>query len=323
MSHCHWSVSGETAQQLGRFEPVELALFVHPPRRTGTHRQRAFGRGGGAQPKPGPAQDHGSRPLIDVYQGLGVVTHPMTNDPPRHGLRWSTMSLVPGPLDSPHPSVEARVEFGAQSRQGRRRSTNRDHYLIVRLDRGQETLLTSLPDADAPERFAEHGYGMVLADGAGGDGEAASRLAVTTLSHLVVTFGRWNLRISEEIADEVVDRAERFYRSIDLTLSRTGRQNPLGLRTTLTAVYTTGSELFFAHVGDSRAYLFRDGQLMQLTHDHPVAGGSLGGKVSDDPQEIDLPLSDTIGRPARAARESTSSALVSWTATSSSCARTG
>jgi len=40
--------------------------------------------------------------------------------------------------------------------------------------------------------------------------------------------------------------------------------------TTLTAVYVDGSELAVAHVGDSRAYVLRDGELIRLTHDHSL-----------------------------------------------------
>ncbi len=43
-----------------------------------------------------------------------------------------------------------------------------------------------------------------------------------------------------------------------------------GMGTTLTAVYLDDSNLAVAHVGDSRAYIFRDGELVRLTHDHSL-----------------------------------------------------
>ena len=64
----------------------------------------------------------------------------------------------------------------------------------------QDTLLTSLPSHVIPQRFDEFGYGMLVANGMGVNGEAASRIAVTTLVHLVVYFGKWHLRIEEPIA---------------------------------------------------------------------------------------------------------------------------
>jgi serine/threonine protein phosphatase PrpC len=125
---------------------------------------------------------------------------------------------LPGPWDSPPPAEEVAVEFGAWSRRGPSRAVNDDHYLVLRLGRHQETLMTSLPAADVPQRFDEYGYGMVIADGMGAAGEPASRLAITTLVRLAIEFGRWHLRVTEPIAHEVVDRAERFYRSVDSTL---------------------------------------------------------------------------------------------------------
>ena len=183
---------------------------------------------------------------------------------------WFATSPLHRPDDSPPPSVSVDVDFGARSRRGPFRSTNDDHYLIVRLGRYQETLLTSLPPADVPRHFDERAYGMVIADGSGVAGEAASRLAITTLAHLLIYFGRWHVRVDEPIADEVMDRAQRFYRGVDSTLLRSGNESGQSLRTTLTAVFTAGSELFFVHVGHSRAYVFRDDELMQLTHDHTV-----------------------------------------------------
>src|SRR5207248_4501654 len=43
-----------------------------------------------------------------------------------------------------------------------------------------------------------------------------------------------------------------------------------GMGTTLTAAYLDDSDLAIAHVGDSRAYLFRDGELTRLTQDHSL-----------------------------------------------------
>jgi protein phosphatase len=202
---------------------------------------------------------------------------------------------VRGYLDSPPPAVNVHVEFGARSVRGPRRSVNQDHYVIMRLGRYQDTLLTSLPET--PTRFDEVAYGMVIADGVGLTGEIASRLAINTLSHLVVHFGKWNVRIDEPTAQEVMDRAERFYKDVNLTLAKAGKSSPLGLQSTMTAVFTAGADLIFAHVGHSRAYLFRDGKLMQLTHDHPLGGGSgVAPLTLTGARDLDDALTETIGR---------------------------
>jgi protein phosphatase len=194
----------------------------------------------------------------------------MTDDESIHASRWFTMSL-PGPGDSPPPSASVHVEFGARSRRSPLRTANGDHYLIVRLGRDQETLMTSLPQGQTPSHFEEFAYGMVLADGIGLSGETASRLAISTLMYMVVNFGKWNLRVDDTIAEEVMERARRFYRGIDSTLVQAGHyHSSRELPTTLTAVFFAGSELIFAHVGHSRAYLFRDNALMRLTQDHKL-----------------------------------------------------
>ena len=165
----------------------------------------------------------------------------------------------------------SRAQFGAVSHIGKVRTNNEDHYLIIRLGRDQETLMTNLPDGSVPDHFQESGYGMMVADGMGGraSGEVASRIALTTLMHLILHYGRWNIRINEEIAEEVVTRAERFYQEVNEKVIQEASANEKlsGMGTTLTAAYVAGKHLFVVHVGDSRAYLMRQGKLVQLTHD--------------------------------------------------------
>ena len=109
------------------------------------------------------------------------------------------------------------------------RPNNEDHYLITRLERGQETLLTNLPEGDVPRCFKEWGYAMVVADGMGGAarGDVASSLAISTLVHLALHFGKWNLRINERVAQEVIERVERFYQSVGVVVAEEAHANPL------------------------------------------------------------------------------------------------
>ena len=164
-------------------------------------------------------------------------------------------------------SSSVRVEIGALSHRGTRRHVNDDHYLVIRLGRHQETLATSLSEAEVPPRFEEYGYAMLVADGLGegGSGSVASRVALSTIAHLALHHGKWNLRIDPRTAWEIIERAEWFYDRADAAVSTKRRTSPLmtGMSTALTVAYSVGDDLFVAHVGHSRAYLFRDGALIR------------------------------------------------------------
>ena len=170
-------------------------------------------------------------------------------------------------------SASVRVEIGASSR-APSHALNTDHYLAVRLSRQQETLATSLSTSDLPSHFEEYGYAMLVADGLGerGAGSVASRVALSTIAHLALQYGRWNLRIDAVTAFEIVKRVEWFYTKADAAVSEERRASDAtaGIATALTAAFSAGDDLFVAHVGHSRAYLFRDGALTRLTRDDTV-----------------------------------------------------
>jgi protein phosphatase len=165
-----------------------------------------------------------------------------------------------------------QVDAAGLSHPGKVRSANQDHYLVARVGRSLETLKTNLPEGEVPNRFDETGYVMMVADGMGGAaaGEVASRLAVSTLINIVLDVPDWIMKLDDDRAEEVMQRAAGYYRQVDSALAERAEAEPQlsGMGTTMTLAYSLGRDLFVAHVGDSRAYLLRGGTLQQLTHDH-------------------------------------------------------
>jgi len=206
----------------------------------------------------------------------------------------------------PPLSSTVRVQVAARSHRGGR-PVNDDHFLVVELGRHQRTIATNLPDGQVPDRFEEAGYGMIVADGLGEAGATASRLAITTLADLVLRFGKWQLRIDPDTADDVIDRARRFYQQVDQTVTETAseRTDLSGMGATLTAAYSAGDMLFLAHVGHSRAYLYRGGVLTQLSSDQTLRqriADSGPGPIEAAANELDHVLTDVMGGHARPAR---------------------
>ena len=134
-------------------------------------------------------------------------------------------------------SSAVRVEFGAMSQRGSLRPHNDDHYLAIRLARSQAIIATSLASSDLPENFQEQAFAFLVADGLGdrGVGSLASRIALSTFAHLALHFGQWNVRIDGFTAEQVMDRAKRFYERINDAVLKRGQANPdlRGMATTL------------------------------------------------------------------------------------------
>lgn len=160
----------------------------------------------------------------------------------------STSRLAGGPppharpeTDGPCRDVAVRIEAAGDTHVGRVRSRNEDAIFVG------ETV-------------------FVVADGMGGaaGGQVASSTAVESLAELDGSRFQ-DQREAEEAMRTAVEDANRAVR-------RTADGDPglEGMGTTVTAVMVDGDDVYVGHVGDSRAYLLRDGQLRQLTHDHSL-----------------------------------------------------
>ena len=175
------------------------------------------------------------------------------------------------PLAAPFSS-RVRIDVAGVTHPGLVRTNNEDQFFVSRLSRSLETMLTSLPTGNVPERSDEVNYVLVVADGMGGHaaGEVASRMVISTLVNLALDVPDWILKVDAEHKPEIERRAREAVEQVGADVVERGRQDEAlrGMGSTLTAARSFGRELLIIHVGDSRAYLQRAGTLHRLTKDH-------------------------------------------------------
>ncbi len=104
---------------------------------------------------------------------------------------------------------------------------------------------------------------LVVADGMGGHaaGDVASSIAIGEIV---------SLDGDSHGADDALDLLAKALHSANSGLQQAMERQPelQGMGTTVTALLRTGNKIAVAHIGDSRAYLLRDGTFTQITHDH-------------------------------------------------------
>jgi len=147
------------------------------------------------------------------------------------------------------------IEVAGLTHVGMRRNHNEDSFLLL------------------PARNL-----LCVADGMGGhaSGEVASQVAVETMASYFERAGQDQRTTLAAETDATRTRSEaRLLTAFQLANQRifeiaesNARHNKMG--TTLAALYFAQDELVIGHVGDSRAYRFRDGVLSQLTEDHSL-----------------------------------------------------
>ena len=145
---------------------------------------------------------------------------------------------------------------------------------------------------------------FVVADGMGGHaaGEVASRVAVESINEFVcMTSGdeeiTWPFGLDESMSyDGNRLKTSVRYANNKVLASTKESVEYEGMATTVVGVLVDGATANLAHVGDSRIYLFRGGQLTQLTSDHSWVNEQLQGGMLTAEQARSHPLRNVVTR---------------------------
>lgn len=174
-----------------------------------------------------------------------------------------------------------RLEYSARTDTGRKRKGNEDSFII----NDEEGL-------------------FVVADGMGGHaaGEVASRLAVESIEEFVrMTGSDREITWPFEIDDSMPLDANRLKIALRLANRKVikfpeERHEYQGMATTVVSMLFSDSTIYIGHVGDSRAYRVRDGQITQLTNDHSWVNEQVVSGVLTSNQARNHPLRNVVTR---------------------------
>jgi protein phosphatase len=230
------------------------------------------------------------------------------SEPPEENLRPDAeptveMDTVP-PLRLAAGTHELRV--GVVSTTGNVREHNEDNFYVpgrIGIPRGSVSGLITPPGTDPPSVEGDGAGGLdaptvnngrvprgpgdlfIVADGMGGQlaGEKASEMAVEIipgelLRRLVDEDDDKNIR--RAIRDSVVEANKEILAQSHLVAEFAN------MGTTVVLALFRGDRAYFAGIGDSRAYRFRDGKLERLTKDHSLAD-ALGEAGTIRPEEVE------------------------------------
>lgn len=185
-------------------------------------------------------------------------------------------------------SAGLRLRICGMTHPGRVRSENQDRFVAADLEaRG-----AVLDGGEEEVRPGLRGVLLVVADGMGGEaaGGLASEIAVDRILDRMVEGAQSGEATLSGQGDprHFAGRLKRAVEEANLFIHRHAEENPAfrGMGTTVTAAGVFGDELFLAQVGDSRAYLIREGETVQLTRDQSLLQHLLdSGQISEEEAE--------------------------------------
>jgi len=199
------------------------------------------------------------------------------------------MTEITGTHGAFRPTDNDVDAFGLSHR-GHVRAENEDGYLVASLHQVLRVHQTSLPDALLPKRTSEHrGWVFLVADGVGGrpGGKQASRTALAAvaryLTHMVELHTTYDPNREPEFVEELRRSVAQGHAEV---LAAAAVEADDGAATTLTMVTVVWPRAYLLHVGDSRCYRLRGGELQRLTIDQTLAQAMVdAGAISPEQAE--------------------------------------
>jgi protein phosphatase len=178
---------------------------------------------------------------------------------------------------------EVRVKLFARTDVGQVREHNEDNFLVADLTRRQRGLL----EANRTTSIGHHGAIFAVCDGMGGAaaGEVASQLAVDIL------FERMTDGLEDNSPVPRDDLARKLVRAVEAAGLRIFQEAKAdrtrrGMGTTVTAAALVDDYLFLAQVGDSRGYILRGENLVQVTRDQSLVNQLIeAGQLTEEEAE--------------------------------------
>jgi protein phosphatase len=158
---------------------------------------------------------------------------------------------------------------------GRTRKNNQDHFLICSLHRQVKILGTSLPPDSAWPSHDRMAFFAMVADGVGGSsqGEEASRVAVERIMDYVTR--SMKCYYTADASDDATfsGALEEAAMQAHEHIAELAREDPdrRGMATTLTVFMGVWPRAYILQVGDSRCYVLRKGELIQISRDQTMA----------------------------------------------------
>jgi protein phosphatase len=194
---------------------------------------------------------------------------------------------TPPPEAVDHPRSH-QVDVCGLTHHGLVRTENQDLFLIATLHKSMRVIQTSVPaEALGDLRSPSRGYVLLVADGVGGTpgGRDASQTALRSIVDYVLSAMDLYQQLDEDIEPEFEAELRRSVELSHEAVRQAGGadEDRAGMATTLTMVCFRWPKAYIVHVGDSRGYRLRNGELELLTKDQTMAQAMVdAGALSPD-----------------------------------------